>query len=55
MNKDVDELTCLLDGKITAFRMKHGDAGLVFHHNLDIIRIQRSIQALYDDNKKRGV
>lgn len=48
MNKKLDELTCLIDGKITVFRMSNNDK-YVEHELRDI---QLRIQKLYDYNKK---
>ena len=48
LNKELDKLLCTIDGKITAFRMKHNDA----YTNSQLIEIQKSIQNLWDINKK---
>ena len=49
-NKELDELLCLLDGKITAYRMKFGDNIPMVSD--DLIIIQNAIQYLWDRNEK---
>jgi hypothetical protein len=44
-NKDLDALLCLLDGKITMYRIKNMNKD-----NTDIILIQNAIQYLYNKN-----
>jgi len=41
MNKELDALLCLLDGKITAYRMKHD---LDYMDNSKLRRVQIEIQ-----------
>lgn len=44
MNKELDRLLCLLDGKITAHRMKDDS-------NSDLLLIQQAIQHMWDENR----
>ncbi len=45
MNKELDELLCLLDGKITVYRM-NCDSGS------GLIEIQLKIQKLWNENRE---
>jgi len=49
MNKELDSLLCLIDGKITVFRMTNKDKYI----EGEIYKIQKEIQKLYDYNKKK--
>jgi len=52
MNVDLDKLLCLIDGKITFYRMKNND----LYIESELIKIQREIQKLYDKNiNNKGV
>ena len=55
MNKELDKLLCLLDGKITAFRLKNQMENRILDLNdvrlNELIVIQHKIQVLYDVNK----
>ena len=56
MNKDLDELLCLLDGKITVYRQNHPHIGHLQHpHNIaymQLVDIQKAIQKMWDINKE---
>jgi hypothetical protein len=50
-NPELDKLLCDLDGKITAYRMKHIKNGLdLSSDNLELFVIQNRIQLLWDAN-----
>jgi hypothetical protein len=49
-NSELDNLLCLLDGKISAYRLKYGDSILMVSD--DLILIQNAIQYLWDRNDK---
>ena len=55
MNKELDELLCLLDGKITAYRMNNPYIGHKQHPDniahMKLIEIQKEIQELWKINK----
>lgn len=46
MNKELDELLCLLDGKITAYRMNNPYVAYT-----KLVSIQQDIQKLWDINR----
>lgn len=47
MNKELDALLCLLDGKITAYRMKHE---LPVNPLMELLQIQLEIQKMWSEN-----
>jgi len=49
MNKELDALLCLLDGKITAYRMDNKDVPI--DPLMKLIQIQLDIQTLWQENK----
>ena len=49
MNAELDALLCLIDGKITAFRMMNKASNKV---NNRLIAIQKEVQDTYDMNKE---
>ncbi len=49
MDKELDELLCLLDGKITAYRMKHPVKGESLN---ELLQMQLKIQELWDTNRE---
>jgi len=49
MNKELDKLLCLLDGKITAYRMKNPCKGESLN---ELLQMQLKIQELWDINKR---
>jgi len=51
MNKELDALLCLLDGKITAYRMKHD---LDYMDNSKLRRVQIEIQDMWQENNNSG-
>ena len=50
MNKELDELLCLLDGKITIYRQRNTDSKLTVI-NVNLVNLQKEIQRLWDLNK----
>lgn len=56
MNKELDKLLCLLDGKITSYRMNNPYIGHIKHPDniayMKLIKIQKEIQDMWDINKQ---
>ena len=52
MNKELDELLCLLDGKITAYRMLTNNEPSNKNKHIELIQIQLDIQQLWLENKE---
>ena len=56
MNKELDALLCLLDGKITAYRMKNPNKEVYDNKDAkdknELKFIQRRIQVLWTENKE---
>ena len=52
MNKELDKLLCLLDGKITAYRMKNPYNGESLN---ELLQLQLKIQELWDINKRMWI
>ena len=50
MDKELDELLCLLDGKITVYRQKNKDSKITIL-NIRMNSIQKEIQRLWNINK----
>ena len=48
MNKELDKLLCLLDGKITNYRFKNINK----KHDTELVLIQQHIQILWIKNKE---
>jgi hypothetical protein len=55
MNVELDKLLCLIDGKITVYRLKNQLNGYKLSENdkrlLELIELQHKIQLLYDINR----
>lgn len=51
MDKKLDELLCLLDGKITVYRMFNMDSKLSVS-NVSLVKVQKEIQRLWLLNKE---
>ncbi len=55
MNTELDKLLCLLDGKITAYRMNNPDKDIYDNKDAkdknELKFIQRRIQVLWEENK----
>lgn len=56
MNTELDTLLCLLDGKITAYRMKNPYIGHVEHPDMiaykKLVKVQKEIQDMWFKNKE---
>lgn len=52
MNKELDKLLCLLDGKITAYRMNTNNGPSNKNKHIELIQIQLEIQELWLNNKE---
>lgn len=56
MNKQLDELLCLLDGKITAYRMNNPYIGHKQHPDniayMELVQLQLEVQKMWDRNRK---
>lgn len=52
MNKELDKLLCLLDGKITAYRFITRNELSNKNKHIELIQIQLEIQELWQINKE---
>lgn len=51
MNEQLDQLLCLLDGKITAYRMKDTTDSMATT-TIQLLTIQHKIQKMWEENIK---